>query len=212
MARLYPVSLILKDRKCVVVGGGTVASRKAASLVEAGARVTVIGPEICDEIEDLERVETIRREFTEPDLDGVFLVIGATDSSKTNERVAAEAERRGVLANMVDVTQLGNCYVSSSVKRGDFHIGISTGGTSPALAKKVRRELEAAYGPEYEVLTRLLGEYRDKVIEAVDDAATRRVILTRFADAGLAVVIKESGETAARDVIDAIIAEECAQR
>ena len=209
---MYPVSLILKGRKCVVVGGGTVASRKAATLVEAGARVTVIGPEICDEIEGLEGVEKIRREFTEPDLDGMFLVIGATDSSETNERVAAEAERRGLLVNIVDVPPLCNFYVSSSVNRGDFHIGISTGGTSPALAKKVRKELETAYGPEYEALTRLLGEYRHKVVETVDDAATRKVILTRLAESELAAVIKESGEAAARDVIDAIIAQECVRR
>ena len=155
MARLYPVSLVLKDRKCVVVGGGTVAFRKAASLVEAGARVTVIAPEICAKLEALEGAEQIRREFAEPDLDGVFLAVGATDSSETNERVAAEAERRGVLVNIVDVPSLCNFYVSSSVNRGDFHIGISPGGASPALARKVRQELESAYGPEYEVLTRL---------------------------------------------------------
>jgi len=207
---MYPVSLVLRDRKCIVVGGGTVASHKAATLVEAGARVTVIAPEICDEIEALESVEKIRREFTEPDLDGVFLAVGATDSSETNERVAVEAERRGLLVNIVDVPSLCNFYVGSSINRGDFHIGISTGGASPALAKKVRQELEAAYGPEYEVLTRLLGEYREKMVETVDDAAVRRAILTRLANSELGTVIKESGEAAARHAIDAIIAEESA--
>jgi len=210
LTQLYPVSLVLKDRKCVVVGGGTVAFRKSASLVEAGAHVTIISPEICDEIEAMEGVEKIRREFAEPDMDEVFLAVGATDSNETNGRVAAEAGRRGMLVNIVDTPSLSNFYVSSSVDRGDFHIAISTGGTSPALAKKVRQELEAAYGPEYKVLTRLLGEYRDKVIETVDDAATRRVILTRLANSELETVIKESGEAAARQAIEGIVAEEAA--
>jgi len=207
--QLYPVGLVLKGKRCVVVGGGQVAARKARSFVETGASVAVISPEICAELGSLEGVETFRREFTGTDLDGTFLVVGATDSIEVNSQVAAEAERRGILVNIVDEPALCNFYVSATVNRGDLCIGISTGGTSPALAKKLREELELRYGAEYEVLTRLLGEYREKVRRSVNDTAKRAAILTRLAGAGLETVIRDSGEPAARRRIEEIISEAC---
>ncbi len=210
LSRLYPVSLVLQGKKCLVVGGGTVAFRKAEALLEAGAAVTVISPAICDELMALDDVDKIERAFAATDLEGMFLVVGATDSREVNQRVAAEAERRGMLVNIVDDPSLCNFYVNSGIDRGSLHIGISTGGASPALAKRIRQELEARYGAEYEVLTRLLREYREKVQQTVDNSSKRRAILARLADAGLETVIAESGEPAARRRIEKIIAEESA--
>jgi len=184
-----------------------VAAGKARSLVETGADVVVISPEICDELGSIERVETVRREFTGTDLDGTFLVVAATDSADVNGRVAAEAHRRGILVNIVDEPVSSNFYVNAMVNRGNLCIGISTGGTSPALAKKLREELELLYGPEYATLTRLLGEYRDKVRRSVDDSGKRADIFTRLVGAGIETVIRESGERAARRMIERIVSE-----
>jgi len=206
--RTYPVSLVLEGKRCLVVGGGRVALRKSESLKDAGAVVTVISPAICDELADLDGVDKIVRPFAVTDLDGVFLVIGATDSREVNRLVANESARRGILCNIVDDPPLCNFYVNSSVSRGDLNIAISTGGVLPALSKHIRQELEKVYGPEYEVLVRLLGEYRDKLREQVADISVRAAVMTRLVNAGIETVIKDHGETEARRKIKEIIAEE----
>ena len=159
----YPAFLDLAGRKCIVFGGGQVALRKVRMLLESGARVEVVAPELCVDMDRLHRdgsIEVRARRFEPGDLEGAFVAIAATDDQNTNERIASEARERKVLINVVDVPQLCDFIVPSYLRRGDLTIAISTSGGSPSLAKKVRTRLEQEFGEEYSALSRLTGEVR----------------------------------------------------
>lgn len=203
----YSISLNLEGAPCLVVGGGIVALRKVESLIASGAKIKVVSPEVAPEIEALEEVEIARRKFRVEDLHGKFLVIGATDDREVNEQVAKAARKRGMLVNVVDVPDLCNFYVNSQVRRGDLTISISTGGASPALAKRIRKEIERQYGEEYADFLLLMREYRPMIIKEVGDLERRSKIFKRLADAGIEKIHRENGEAAARKAIEDMINE-----
>lgn len=150
----------------MVVGGGAVAERKASSLLESGARVVVISPDLSPTLRDwakVGRIEIVPRSYQEGDLIGAMVAVAATDSGRVNEMVAIEARAAGVLVNVVDRPELCDFIVPSVIRRGDLLISISTGGRSPALARRLREELERTLGPEYEALARLVGEVRESL-------------------------------------------------
>ncbi len=162
----YPVFLDIKGKRCVVVGGGTVALRKVEMLLDHEAKVTVISPHLCDELEKLEKkVEIARREYQSGDIEGAFVVVAATDDPAINERVARDAEERGILINVVDVPALSNFIVPSYLRRGGLTVAVSTGGKSPAMARKLRTELETEFGPEYAGLIAVAEEVRSELKE-----------------------------------------------
>lgn len=159
----YPINLRMANKKCIVVGGGTVACRKVKSLLAAGAEVAVLSPELTVELKEMQQrnqFNYIARPYRKGDLRGFFLVICATDDSAVNEAVAEEAEAAGILANVVDVPELGNFSVPAQVKRGDLLLTVSTGGKSPVLAKRLRQELAKLYGEEYGEYLNLLDKVR----------------------------------------------------
>jgi siroheme synthase-like protein len=159
----YPAFLDLSRRKCVVFGGGKVALRKVRMLRQFGARVEVVAPELCAEMDALRSdgsIEAKVRRFEPGDLESAFVAIAATDDSDTNERIASEARKRRVLVNVVDVPRLCDFIVPSYLRRGDLTIAISTSGASPSLSKKVRIRLEKEFGEEYSALSKLAGEVR----------------------------------------------------
>jgi siroheme synthase-like protein len=159
----YPVFLNVKGRKCAVIGGGQVALRKVVTLLEYGAKVEVISPELCPELADLageKEINLLNREYRQGDLNGVFVAIAATDSSIINHQVAAEAREKSVLVNVVDDAAYCDFIAPSIIRRGDITIAISTAGRSPALARKLRTKLEKEFGEEYARLGRLIGEVR----------------------------------------------------
>jgi precorrin-2 dehydrogenase/sirohydrochlorin ferrochelatase len=201
----FPVSLNLERVPCLVVGGGSVALRKIEALIASGAKITVVSPQVAPEIEALEEVEIVRREFRPKDLNGKFLVISATDDRSVNEAVAKEAKQRQLLVNVVDVPELCTFFVNSQVRRGDLAITVSTGGASPALAKRIRKELERAYGEEYAGYLQLMREYRPMVIREVADPERRRAVFERLAAPRLVRIYEEEGEAAARKAIENII-------
>ncbi len=145
---LYPIFLDLSDRRCVVVGGGEVASRKTRKLLQARARVVVISPEIGSELESV-AVEIHRRPYREGDLEGAYLVFAATNSREVNAAVAREARGRGVPVNVADKPSEGDFALPSTLRRGRLQVAVSTGGASPTLARRIREELEDAFGPEW---------------------------------------------------------------
>jgi precorrin-2 dehydrogenase/sirohydrochlorin ferrochelatase len=149
--------LDLRGRRCVVVGGGTVARRKVEGLLEAGARVDVVAPEVS---EMPSGVVVIQRSFLPQDLDGALLAIAATDRPEVNAVVAREAEARGVLVNVVDAPEQCTFILPAVVRRGALQIAVSTGGASPTFARQLRQEFEAQFGPEYGELVELLGALR----------------------------------------------------
>jgi siroheme synthase-like protein len=161
---LFPLFLKLTGRPVLVVGGGDIATSKIPSLLEAGARVTVVSPRLSSELSRRVRdgqISWIEKRFSLDDLDGQFLVIAATSLLDLNESVYREADRRNILCNAVDDTDHCHFYYGSIVQRGDLQIAISTNGKSPALAQRLRKELEQQFGPEYAAWLDLLGEARD---------------------------------------------------
>ncbi len=145
---LYPIFLDLSSRRCVVVGGGEVANRKARKLLQARARVVVISPEIGAELESV-AVEIHRRPYREGDLEGAYLAFAATNSREVNAAVAREARGRGVPVNVADEPSEGDFALPSTLRRGRLQVAVSTGGASPTLARRIREELEEAFGPEW---------------------------------------------------------------
>ena len=162
----YPVFLNLQDRPCVVVGGGEVAERKVEGLLRVGAGVTLISPDCTDGLRKLGDEGRIRREerpYRAGDLAGAFLAIAATDQREVNQAVAQEAEVQGTLLNVVDVTRLCSFIAPSIIRHGPVTVAISTGGLSPALAKKIRLELEESDALQYAELIELVAEVRAEV-------------------------------------------------
>ena len=156
----YPVMLDVSGRSCLVVGGGSVAARKVAGLIAAGGDVTVVAPEVSDEVTATgARVE--RRAYRSGDVAGVRLVIAATDDPGVNAQVFADAEAAGVWVNSADDPANCSFTLPAVLRRGDLTVTVSTGGHSPALAAWLRDRLAEEIGPEYEVLLRLLAERRE---------------------------------------------------
>ena len=145
---LYPIFLDLSERRCVVVGGGEVANRKARKLLQARAEVVVISPEVMPELESV-AAEVHRRTYEEGDLEGAYLAFAATDAREVNAAVAGEAKERGIPVNVADRPSDGDFALPSVLRRGRLQVAVSTGGASPALAREIRGELEEIFGPEW---------------------------------------------------------------
>ena len=163
MPAYYPVFIDVRARTCVVVGGGNIGEEKVSKLLDCGAKVLVISPEVTERVRNLvddDNVTWTQRGYRPGDLKGAFIAIAATDDSKVNERIAAEAEERNVLLNVVDVTHLCTFIAPSVVRKGDVTIAVSTGGTSPALARKFREELSRSPLLDLADLTPLLSDAR----------------------------------------------------
>ena len=166
MPAYYPVSLNISGRKCVVVGGGQVALRKAKALLEHGADVEVISPDLCPELVQLAgsgEIRVLAREYQPGDLKKAFVAIAATDDTEVNQRVVTEARNGAVLVNVVDDAENSDFIVPSYLRRGEVTIAVSTSGRSPALARKIRTRLEKELGDEYASLIHLIGEVRAEV-------------------------------------------------
>jgi precorrin-2 dehydrogenase / sirohydrochlorin ferrochelatase len=159
----YPVALDLRDRLCLVVGGGPVAEAKVEGLLAAGARVTVVSPELTKPLATWAidgRIIHRPHHYRPDDLDGQQLVFSATDQREVTEAVSAEGRRRGLWVNAADDPAFCDFLLPSVLRRGRLVVAVSTGGASPALAARVRRDLEAYFAPEYEELVELAAEVR----------------------------------------------------
>ena len=170
---LFPAFLKLENRLIIVIGGGSIATQKIPSLLQSGARVRVISPKLHSRLAEYVRRREIDwhpKPFSPDDLEGAFLVIAATSIRELNASVFAEAERRSILCNSVDDIDCCHFYYGSVVQRGNLQIAISTNGKSPALAQRLRKELEDQFGPEYEVWLEWLGAARE-VIRAQSSGA-----------------------------------------
>lgn len=156
---LYPIFLDLSGRRCVVVGGGEVANRKARKLLQARADVVVISPEIKPELESV-AVEVHRRPYREGDLEGAYLAFAATDSREANAAVAREAKEHDIPVNVADEPSEGDFALPSTLRRGRLQVAVSTGGASPTLARRIKDELEESFGPEWAGIVEELGTAR----------------------------------------------------
>lgn len=190
----YPAFLNIKGMRCVVIGAGPVAQRKAQSLLSAGADVTVVAPEATGRVESLAAAGDLLwlAEAYEPKhLDDARLVFAATDNSNLNQRVADDARARGAWVNVAEPPEAGNFAVPATVKRGEICIAVSTGGASPALAKKLREQIEAVVGEEYAAMARLLGELRPVVERQVKAQNKRQQVYEAILDSDVLTLLRD---------------------
>ena len=189
MNELYPIFVRLRNRRTLVVGGGGMATVRVKQLLAAGAAVTVIAPEVSDEIERLASegsLQLIKRKFERSDVDqSFFVVIGATNNGSVQQALAEEAESRGLLYNVVDRPEHCNFYTPAVVERGDLKIAICTQGQSPVFSGRLRQELEEALPASAGEFTALLGELREKLKLKIPWSENRRQAVSGLAEAGL---------------------------
>jgi len=200
----YPVFLKLQGKKCVIVGAGEVAERKAERLLECGAEVSVIGREPTPGLRKLAqegRLEHVYADYDETLIKGAYLVISATDDRAVNEAVSNAAGREDILVNVVDDPQLCDFILPSIVQKGALQIAISTGGTSPALARKVRIDLDRDFGNEYALFLELLGELRKRVLEKGRPSSENKKIFEAVVNSEVLDLIREKKWNEARAVI-----------
>lgn len=181
----FAAFLDLRDRPCVVVGGGMIGLRKVEGLLAAGARVTLITPEAVPELRALAEQGTIvwlRRPFAPGDLRECRLVVAATNDAAANRAIFAEAEALGRLCNVVDVPELCSFILPALLRRGEVTVAVSTAGASPTLAQRIRDRIAAAIGEEYGRMAALLRSLRPAVHHRWPDEETRKRAWTRAVD------------------------------
>jgi siroheme synthase-like protein len=165
--KTYPIFAIIEDKPCLVVGGGAVGERKVLDLMTAGARVTVVSRTLTPELAALaERgeIKYLPDDFTEAQVEGMTLVMAATDDRKVNARVSAAAQARSIWVNVADDPEYCTFIVPAQVRRGELTLAISTGGASPALARQLRQEFQQHLGPEYGPYLDLLQRLRTRLL------------------------------------------------
>jgi len=205
----YPIFLELKNRRVLVVGGGPVAERKVDSLLEAGARITVVSPDATGHLTELAasgRLTLHLRRFEPFDMDGVSLTISATDDPPTQAEVAAIAASKNILVNTVDKPELCDFIVPSILRRGEITIAISTSGKSPALAAELRKRFDGVLTDSMARTASVMGAIRHEVHDRFSDSEKRKRIFEMIIDSGIVEWISECDDTAAlkrvRQMID----------
>jgi len=181
---LFPAFLKLDGRECLVVGAGRVGESKIEGLLATGAAITVVSPSATEAVEAWANAEKLRwhaREFEPSDLEGIFLAVVATSLPELNERIFQEARRKRVLCNVVDDPARSDFYYPAVVRRGALQIAISTNGRSPALAQRLRKELERKFSPAYEPWTDELGRQRQRLFAKPMDPGERKRLFHKLA-------------------------------
>ncbi len=213
--KYFPLFMNLRGRACLVVGGGGVAARKVALLLRAGARVTVLSPEVHDEIRqwvEQGRLQWERRGWRPGDTQPYRLVIAATDDQPLNRQVAEEAEAAGILVNVVDQPELCSFIMPSIIDRDPVQVAVSTGGASPVLARLLRGRLESTIPAAYGQLARLADEFRQEVQTRVADVNCRRQIWEHALQGNVAELVFAGREEEARAEMRALIEQACEGR
>jgi len=206
--KYYPVFLDIADKKCVVVGGGEVAARKVIRLLDCGAQVSVISPELNLELTALKNADRISHnacEYLSEFISGAALVIGATDDEKTNLVISQDAREKWIPVNIVDDPQKCDFILPSIVEKGDLTIAISTCGNSPALARHLREELDARYGEEYAIFLRIMGSLR---LQMTKNAGVGRGWFDALISSGILELIKQKNWEKVKNTVREITGQE----
>jgi siroheme synthase-like protein len=204
----YIACLRLSSRRCLVVGGGEVGLEKVEGLLACGADVTLVAPDAVPELEELAREGSIdweRRAYEPADLEGSFLAIASTDDTDVNIRVYEDAEARAMLVNVVDVPPLCNFILPAIVRTGPLAIAISTAGASPALAKRMKREIAEAYGEPYARLAVILNDARGWAKATLPTYQDRKAFFEGIVngDPDPVELLRDGDERAVRDLVAA---------
>jgi precorrin-2 dehydrogenase/sirohydrochlorin ferrochelatase len=189
-----------------VVGGGGVGTRKVVTLLDCGAKITVVSPDVSGQLLELANNGSIvleKRSYRKTDLDGMFLVIGTTDDEELNRQISIDAEKLNMLCNIADRPKVCNFILPSIVNRGDLTISISTSGKSPALAKRLRIELEERFGNEYAEFLRLMGAIREKLLSHKHEPEAHKHLFEKLISRDLLDMIRCNR----KDEIDSLLCE-----
>ncbi|RPH50597.1 MAG: bifunctional precorrin-2 dehydrogenase/sirohydrochlorin ferrochelatase [Desulfobacteraceae bacterium] len=208
--RYYPVNLDIQNRKCLVVGGGEVGTRKVLTLIECGASVTVVSIMASEKLLKLAEsgiIELKRRPYTGTDLDGTFLVICATDNEELNLQVSRDAGKINILCNIADRPEACNFILPALVKRGSLVIAVSTSGKSPAFAKKIRKDLERQYGVEYADFLKLMGVIRKRLLSNNHEPEEHKHLFEKLISKDIVQLIKNNDEEKIDSVLFEVLGE-----
>ncbi len=208
--RYYPVNLDVKGRCCLVVGGGGVASRKVKSLLDCGALVTVVSPAFSRDLETLSDHPNLglrKRPYRESDLEGHFLVIGATDDMDLNRRISTDAESRQMLCNIADVPDACNFILPAVIRQGNLVLTVSTSGKSPAFAKHLRRQLQEAFGVEYARFLELMGGIRKCLLAQEHAPEAHKHLFEQLIENNLVQLIRENDIAAINRILQDVLGE-----
>ena len=206
--RYYPINLDVQNRECLVVGGGSVGERKVKTLLECGALVTVIARGATEFLRALAsegRIDLKIRDYEPSDMEGKFLVIGATDNEEVNEKINKDAAERGLLCNIADRPAACNFVLPAIVRQGDLLIAVSTSNKSPAVARRIRETLEKQFGPEYTVLLTLMGSIRQKLLARAKSPEAHKRMFERLLDEGLLEMIRDSRTQEVDDLLEDVL-------
>jgi precorrin-2 dehydrogenase/sirohydrochlorin ferrochelatase len=205
----YPIYLNLTGRRVVVVGGGEVAERKIESLLGTGALISVISPQLTNRVLALaseRKIELQQRAYQEGDCAGAALVFSATDDAEVSRAVFADCRRTGALINSADKPALCDFIMPAVMRRGDIAIAVSTGGTSPGLAARLRQKIASLIGPEYGRLAQLLSQARPYIHERIPAEADRKAMQYRILDSDIMMYLKNNdiagAERRLREIIE----------
>ena len=179
----YPINLKIDDMKIVIIGGGKVAYRKCMNFLAFNKKVKVISQDFIEEFEEIKnKIEMIKDSYDEKYIKDDFVVVAATNNKEVNHKIGIYCRQYNKLVNVVDDGELSNFTVPSFVKRGDLLLSVSTGGKSPSLSSKIRKDLEEVYDESYEEYVKLLGQARQIIIKNTSDIKERRKKLKELLD------------------------------
>lgn len=209
--KYYPIFINLKHKKCIIIGGGHVAERKVKGLIDTGAHIIIVSPYITDELALLAKegkIIHLKKNYEKNDIKDAFLVIGATDSRNVNEEIRNDCRKHDIPANIVDSPEDCTFTVPSVIKRGPLTITISTDGKSPALSKKIRKEIENIYGEEYGKFAVLLGNLRERIQKEIPEEKERKSLWEKLLEANIPSLIKEGKDKEIEELVEKIIKSE----
>ena len=208
ISQIYPISLQLEGKLCVVVGGGVVAARKVRGLVAAGGRIRIVSPVLGEQLRACTQEETFewrQKKFESADLDDAFLVFAATDNPDVQADIVAAAHGRGLMVNVADGPELCDFQVPAVVRRGDLSISIATGGKTPAVAALVRRQLEEVVGEEYALLTELVGVIRQDITSLAISDGEKKILFQKILQEDIVTWLRERQWHKVQERLEAVI-------
>ena len=200
----YPISLDVKEKTALIVGGGAVAERKAETLLSYGAKLRLVSPKLSSGLAEMVSTGTVEhraRPYRSEDLEGCALVFACADRPEANEIVSAEAKAAGIPVNVADRPSRCTFFVPAVLRRGDLTVAVSTQGKSPALARRLRDELAQVIGLEYEQYLTLLGDFRVKIKGKYPDQERRLQAYDRFLDSDVLELLRAGRLEAAREKV-----------
>ena len=196
----FPFFMEIREKECLVVGGGMVALRKIEKLLPFGVKITVVSPVFCAEIEGMAGIRKVQRTFEKTDIEGKMFVIGATDEEAVNGEISAFCRERNIPVNIVDDPKKCTFFFPALVKRGEFVAGFSTGGGSPLAAQYIRKKVEDAVPAGFDQIVEVLSSVRQQVKAEVSDIKDRERIFKQI----FALALEKEGNVSEEEIREII--------